>query len=115
MAVRVFHGDDNDMYRQLVRELLPGDERIEMVGDAATPEDVLTGVADAQPDVVLLDQIGGVELVERIRAAAPRTRVIVYSGYQRGDGDAAMAERADDYAVKAADFDAVRVAVLGSR
>ena len=113
MAVRVFHGDDNDMYRMIVRELLPADERIEMVGDAATPEEVVAGVQDAQPDVVLLDQMGGVELVERVRAVAPAARVIVFSGYQPGDGDAAMARRADGYVVKAADFDAVRVAVLG--
>jgi len=113
VAVRVFHGDDNDMYRQIVRELLPADDRIEMVGDAATPEEVVAGVADVQPDVVLLDQIGGVELVDRVRAAAPAARIIVFSGYALGDGDAAMAARADGYVVKAADFDAVRVAVLG--
>jgi len=112
VAVRVFHGDDNDMYRRIVRELLPEDGRIEMVGDAGTPEEVVAGVADAQPDVVLLDQMGGVELVDRVRTVAPAARVILFSGYERGDGDAAMAARADGYVVKAADFAAVRVAVL---
>ena len=113
VAVRVFHGDDNDMYRRIVRELLPADDRIEMVGEAATAEAVVAGVADAQPDVVLLDQMGGAELIDRVRAAAPRARIIVFSGYQPDDGDRAMAARADGYVVKAADFDAVRGAVLG--
>ena len=113
MGVRVFHGDDNDLYRQLVRELLPEDDRIEMVGDAASPDAVVAGVAACQPDVVLLDQIGGAEVVDRVRAAAPGVRVIVLSGYQPGDGDREMEARADGYVVKAADLDAVRVAVLG--
>ncbi len=112
MAVRVFHGDDNDMYRRIVRELLPEDERIEMVGDAATPEEVVAGVADAQPDVVLLDQMGGRELVDRVRAAAPTARVIVHSGYQPGEGDQAMAASADAYVVKAADFTELRSTLL---
>ena len=113
MGVRVFHGDDNDLYRQLVRELLPEDDRIEMVGDAASPDAVVAGVAACQPDVVLLDQIGGAEVVDRLREAAPGARVIVFSGYQPGDGDREMEARADGYVVKSADFDAVRVAVLG--
>ena len=110
--VRVFHGDDDPSYRFLVRECLP-DAGLAVVGDAGTPEEIVAGVQEAQPDVVLLDQLGGPALVERIRAAAPGVRVIVLSGHQPGDGDAEMGRRADAYVVKAADFDAVRAAVLG--
>jgi DNA-binding NarL/FixJ family response regulator len=110
--VRVFHGDDNESYRFLVRECLP-DGDLAVVGDAGDPDAIVDGVQRAQPDVVLLDQLGGGELVERIRAAAPGVRVIVLSGYHPGDGDPGLAAGADGYVVKAADFDAVRTAVLG--
>ena len=112
MAVRVFHGDDNALFRRLVRELLPEGDDIEMVGDAAGPDEVVDGVAAVRPDVVLLDQLGGADLVARVRAACPGVRVVVLSGHQPGDGDPTIAAAADDYVVKAADFAAVRAAVL---
>ena len=110
--VRVFHGDDNESYRFLVRECLP-DGELAVVGDAGAPDEIVDGVQRAQPDVVLLDQLGGGELVDRIRAAVPGVRVIVLSGHHPGDGDPDMEARADAYVVKAADFDALRTAVLG--
>ena len=112
MPVRVFHADDNDLYRRLVDAVLP-DGDIAVVGSAATPQEAVAGVAREQPDVVLLDQIGGAELVEQVRAAAPAARVIVLSGYQPGDGDRAMEACCDAYVVKAADFDELRAVVLG--
>ncbi len=110
--VRVFHGDDSESYRYLVREVLP-DRDLQVVGDAGDPEAIVAGVQESQPDVVLLDQIGGAQLVARLRAVAPGVRVIVLSGHQPGDGDRAMARCVDGYVVKAGDFDEVRAVVLG--
>ena len=110
--VRIFHGDDNERYRYLVRECL-ADADLAIVGDAGDPDGIVDGVRRAQPDVVLLDQLGGGELVDRIRAVAPGVRVILLSGYHPGDGDPELEARADGHVVKAADFDAVRSAVLG--
>ena len=110
--VRVFHGDDNEPYRSLVREVL-SDGDVTVVGSAGEPDAVVAGVAREQPDVVLLDQMDGAGLVDRIRAAAPGVRVIVHSGHRPGDGDRELEARADGYVVKAGDFDAVRAAVLG--
>ena len=112
VPVRVFHADDDDLFRHLVGAVLPDDE-IAIVGSAASPEETVEGVAREQPDVVLLDQIGGAELVERVRAVAPRTRVIVLSGYHRGDGDRELEACCDGYVVKAPDFGELRAVVLG--
>ena len=112
MAVRVFHGDDNDLYRSLVQQVLTEGE-IEVIGHAATPDEVVDGARREQPDVVLLDQIGGVDLVRQVRDAVPGVRVIVLSGYQRGDGDRALERCVDGYVVKGADFTELRAVVLG--
>jgi DNA-binding NarL/FixJ family response regulator len=112
VPVRVFHGDDNEPYRWLVREVL-SDAEIAVVGGAGLPDEVVAGVRREQPDVLLLDQIGGAELVDRVRAAASGVRVVVLSGYQPGDGDRALEARADGYVVKGADFEPLRAAVLG--
>jgi len=113
MAVRVFHGDDSDMFRTLVAEVLP-DGDIEVCGHGATPDEVVVGVTREQPDVVLLDQFGGAQLVDRVRAAAPAARIVVLSGHLRGDGDREIEARADGYCVKTADIDAMRAAVRGA-
>ena len=99
MPVRVFHGDDSESYRHLIREVLAvGD--IEIVGGAGTPEGVVEGVEREKPDVVLLDQFGGAALIDAIRAACPAAKVVVLSGYDPEDGDAELAARADEYVIK---------------
>ncbi|MDQ3740499.1 MAG: hypothetical protein M3389_06095 [Actinomycetota bacterium] len=99
MPVRVFHGDDSESYRHLIREVLSGPE-IEIVGGAGTPETVIDGLGDCDPDVILLDQFGGAPLMNAIREACPGAKVIVLSGYNPEDGDKDLAEMADAYVVK---------------
>ena len=99
MPVRVFHGDDSESYRHLIREILV-DGDIEIVGGAGTPEEVVEGVQEAKPDVVLLDQFGGAPLIDAIREACPDAKLIVLSGFNPEDGDQELAARADAYVVK---------------
>ncbi|HEV3000718.1 MAG TPA: response regulator [Solirubrobacteraceae bacterium] len=99
MPVRVFHGDDSEAYRHLIRELLAGGD-VEIVGGAGTPEGVVEGVERSKPDVVLLDQFGGAPLIEAIRAACPGAKIIVLSGYDPDDGDRELAAQADEYVIK---------------
>ena len=99
MPVRVFHGDDSESYRHLIREVLVGGD-IEIVGGAGTAEGVVEGVQREQTDVVLLDQFGGAPLIESIRAAVPEAKVVVLSGFNPEDGDEELAAQADAYVVK---------------
>ncbi len=99
MPVRVFHGDDSESYRHLIREILSGPE-IEIVGGAGTPETVVEGLKGCDPDVILLDQFGGAPLMRAIREACPEAKVIVLSGYNPEDGDQDLAAMADAYVVK---------------
>jgi DNA-binding NarL/FixJ family response regulator len=115
MAVRVYHGDDSESYRHLIREVLAvGD--IDIVGGAGTPEGVVEGVEREKPDVVLLDQFGGAPLIEAIRTACPAAKVIVLSGFNPEDGDQELAARADAYVVKSdalTELEGVILAVAG--
>jgi DNA-binding NarL/FixJ family response regulator len=112
VALRVFHGDDSEPFRRLIAEVLPDDE-IVMCGEAGTPDDVATGVAREQPDVVLLDQLNGPELIDRLRELAPGVRVVLLTGYRPGQGDAEIEGRADAYLVKTASADEMRATVRG--
>jgi DNA-binding NarL/FixJ family response regulator len=82
--LRIFHCDDSAAFTRLVRHWLGEYEGIEHVGEAHDGEQALKMLPRAAPDVVLLDTMGSpgdTALLQRIRAAAPRARVIVYSGY----------------------------------
>jgi DNA-binding NarL/FixJ family response regulator len=112
MAVRVFHGDDNESYRLLIEAVL--DEGVHIVGGAGDPDEIIEGVALTRPDVVLLDQVGVAGIIDRVRAAAPGARVVILSGYSLGDGDRGFAARADAYLVKELDVDGLRAAILSA-
>jgi DNA-binding NarL/FixJ family response regulator len=115
MTTRLFHCDDSDAMRLLVREQFAGDERVEVVGGAHDPASAVRGAAEIQPDVVLLDLLDPVNaesLVAELRRAAPGARIVVYSGYppetaRIGHGGA------DGYVEKSAPFEQLQRAVLG--
>ena len=111
-ATRVFHADDNELFRFLVREALVG-PGIELVGQAEGVDDLLEGVRSSLPDVVLLDRLGGPDVIDAVREAAPGVRVVMVSGHQPEDGDRGYAARADGYVVKGAELEELRRAVRG--
>ena len=112
MSIRVFHADDDPRYRFLIRETL-GDEDIVIVGEASDQAELVSGVADTRPDVVLLDQMCPAGTLDALRDAAPQARVIILTGHQPEDGDPALVAAADGYVVKGADLDELRAAVRG--
>jgi DNA-binding NarL/FixJ family response regulator len=113
--IRLFHCDDSDAMRLLIREQFAGHEDVHVVGDAPDPRSAVIGAAKVQPDVVLLDLLDpehADRLVNDLRAAAPEARIVVYSGYPP---DAARIAHggADAYVEKSAPFSALERAVLG--
>jgi two-component system response regulator DevR len=103
VPVRVFHCDDSESFRLLVREMLRELGDIEVIGDAATVDAALAALPNVSPDVVLLDlldQGDEDDLVGRLRPAAPEARFVVYSGRPERTGAAA-----DGHVHKAVAFD----------
>jgi DNA-binding NarL/FixJ family response regulator len=107
MPIRVFHCDDSPPFTRLAWHWLSGYDDIEHVGAAHSPEEALAAIADARPDVVLLDTMGAPNdptLLREIRARVPAARVVVYSGYVRlmpldGGADAYVAKDDDEHAL----------------
>ena len=103
VPIRVFHVDDSESYRLLVAQMLSPDD-VEVVGGAGDPAAALSGVTAAQPDAVLLDQLGGAQLIEQLRAAVPGLRVVMLSGFSRESADPEAVTAADAYVEKSGDL-----------
>ena len=108
--IRIFHCDDSAAFTRLVAHWLDEHGDIEHVGAAHTGDDAIAAIGPSQPDVVLLDTMGSpgdTGLLRRIRSAAPRARVIVYSGYVSLVDEGALGVEADAYIGKSDDENAL--------
>jgi DNA-binding NarL/FixJ family response regulator len=81
MSVSVVIVDDHQLFRAGVRAELDG--LVDVFGDAATVEDAVRLVLDAEPDVVLLDvQMpggGGAEVIRQVTGRRPAQRFLALS------------------------------------
>ena len=86
MAVDIVLADDHGVLRAGLRALLNAEDDLEVVGEAATGDEVLRVAADLQPDIVLLDLNmpgpGGIEVTRRLREQLPETRVLVLTVHE---------------------------------
>lgn len=105
VSVRVLIVDDHRLFAEALRAILSADERIEVVGLAASGEEAVTRASELAPDVVLMDismpGVNGVEATRRIRAALPGSEVLMVTGSDaRQDVDAARSAGAAGYVTK---------------
>jgi DNA-binding NarL/FixJ family response regulator len=87
--IRVLIVDDDYYVRQALTTLLGKDQRTQVVGEAASPEETIALIAGAksglEPDVVLLDveykqsTMTGIDAVREIRQQMPEVRILVFS------------------------------------
>jgi len=109
--IRILLADDHAVLRAGLRMLISSQRDLEVVGEASDGDEAVRKAAALRPDVALVDITmpgsGGIKAIERIRQAAPATRVVVLTmhdvpAYLR----AALAAGASGYVVKrAADSD----------
>jgi DNA-binding NarL/FixJ family response regulator len=77
-AIRVFVADGQALVRAGVRLLLEGDDRITVVGEAATGEETVALVEQIRPDVVLMEtRLPGLDSVETTRRIVSESGVAV--------------------------------------
>jgi DNA-binding NarL/FixJ family response regulator len=80
-AVRVLVADDQTLFRTGLANLLAGDERVEVVGQAADGAEAIDQARKLKPDVVLMDvkmpTLDGIEATRRIVEAMPTVRVLI--------------------------------------
>jgi DNA-binding NarL/FixJ family response regulator len=86
-GIRVALADDHALMREGLRQILMAQHDISVVGEAGDSSGALAVVAAEKPDVVLLDvEMPGEDVtvtVRRMKAASPRTKVIILSMYDR--------------------------------
>ncbi|TDH21783.1 response regulator transcription factor [Mycobacteroides franklinii] len=75
MMLRVFLVDDHGVFRSGVRAELAGESDIEIVGEAGSVVEAVTGIRASAPDVVLLDvhmpSGGGVAVINGVGGSGP--------------------------------------------
>jgi two-component system chemotaxis response regulator CheY len=83
-AATVFIVDDNEVIRRALRGLIRHDERLIVVGEAASGEMALEGISALKPDLVCLDillpGIDGLAVLRTIREEHPTVRVVMITG-----------------------------------
>lgn len=114
----VFLCDDVADIRLLMRFALEESNDLRVVGEAADGEAGVTGVAETQPDVVLLDlsmpRLDGLEVISRLRDVSPATGIVIFSGFSAERmSDLAMRLGADRYLEKGTSIETVRDVVRG--
>jgi DNA-binding NarL/FixJ family response regulator len=81
--IRVLVADDHSVVRQGIRHVLEGDPGLVVVAEAENGSQTLERAERERPDVVLLDLTmpgaSGLDVVRRLRARLPDTRVLILS------------------------------------
>ena len=81
-SVKVFLADDSPAIRQRVNAMLAS-ERMDIVGEGATPQGCIAGILASHPDVVVLDvQLEGgtgLQVLQAVRSTHPAIAFVVFS------------------------------------
>lgn len=85
-AVRVLIVDDQTLFRTGLTSLLSGDERVDVVGQAADGAEAVKLAIKLKPDVVLMDlkmpNVDGIEGTRQIVETLPETKVLILSTFE---------------------------------
>lgn len=86
--VRVVLADDHPMFRYGLAAAIAASPEIEIVGEAADIDGVVSLASTTRPDVVLLDLLDADrDAVSELAQVAPGVRVVVLSGHPREYGE----------------------------
>ncbi|MFI8850551.1 response regulator transcription factor [Streptomyces sp. 891-h] len=90
---RVYLVDDHEIVRRGVRDMLAADSGVEITGEAGTAADALDGIAEARPDVAILDvrlpDGSGIEVCREVRSRDESIRCLMLTSY--ADDEALLA------------------------
>jgi len=122
--IKIFLSDDHELVRQGIRVLIEREADISVVGEAGNGEDTLARLSTVKADLLLLDlmlpDISGLEVLERVKKAWPGLRVIILSMYDNKIHLLECLQRgADGYVIKGSSgadlLKAVRNVMAGRR
>jgi DNA-binding NarL/FixJ family response regulator len=118
MAIKLLVVDDHEIVRRGVVSLLEGSE-VTVVADASDGDEAVKLARKHRPDVILLDvrmgEADGIEVVKRLRAAAPQGRVVMLSAFDNTTYVArAVSAGVHDYVLKSATRREIIDSILGA-
>ena len=107
--IKVLIADDHALFREGLGMLLAQQDDIQVVGEAKDGLETLNQVEALQPDILLLDilmpEVGGLEVLPKIRARCPKTKVLMLTGFLEEELiTEAMQNGAKGYLLKGADY-----------
>ncbi len=89
MAITVSIVEDNDQLRGTLARVIGRAEGFRCVSQYANAEDALKGLAQAQPEVVLMDinlpGMSGVECTRQLKQMLPQTQIVMLTVYEDTD------------------------------
>lgn len=87
--IRILVADDHPVVRDGLVAILGTQPDFDVVGEAGSGEEVVSGVAGLRPDVVLLDLempgMDGVEALRTLRARGSTARAVVFTAFDTDD------------------------------
>ena len=88
-AIRILIVDDHPLFCNGLRQVIQGDPRFELVGEAADGEAAWLAIQKMKPDVAILDvnlpKLTGLEVAARIQKKRLSTRVIILTMFKEED------------------------------
>ncbi len=115
--IKVAIADDHKIFRKGVILSLRAYTNISFVQEAENGEDLMAGIAEAQPDVILMDlrmpTKDGIETTKEISKKYPDIRVLILTMYEDERFVAHLMENgANGYLLKSADPSEIRKAIM---
>jgi DNA-binding NarL/FixJ family response regulator len=85
-VIRIVIADDHTIVREGLKQLLAGDEALQVVGEARDGHEVMQRVRQMDFDVLMLDLSmpgkSGIELIKQVKGEKPRLRILVLSMHE---------------------------------
>ncbi|WP_096702478.1 response regulator transcription factor [Magnetospirillum sp. 15-1] len=115
-AVRTVLVDDHGIVRTAIRRALEGMAWIDVVGEADDGVAAIRLIADAKPDLIILDLsmpgLDGMDIIPLVKRRSPTSRIVVLTGTQDGATmKRAFALGADAYTLKAGGWQDLEMAI----
>jgi len=92
-SITVFLLDDHEIVRRGIRELLEGEDDIEVVGESGLAQEAARRIPALRPDVAILDgrlpDGTGIDVCREIRSREPATKALILTSYD--DDEAVIA------------------------
>ena len=85
-SLRILLADDHELLRQGLRALIEEQSGWQVCGEATTGREAVAKTRELKPDIVVMDftmpELNGMEATRQIRAALPRTQVLVLTMHE---------------------------------